>query len=370
MNLRKAGNENFLLANWHWLALAASLALLAFAAVFIAMAAEDAEVHSAVAGSNAGRAPDDTGIAAVSMEPFELTYKATVSPFLVIEPSNAQASFLASERRVYCEKGAPGPKAACGLPIPFGSKKCPLCGMTQPEEVKIVLDTDKDGLPDEYEKKYALNPNDAKDIDADKDGDGFTNMEEFKAGTDPSDPDSHPDYLEFVSIQAPLFDTKLQFLFERIDRTPAGDRLRFKNPKKRNNYGGLGLAYEVRDGEKIGDTGFRLKSHERKLAKVPIPGSSLTKERDVSTATVERISDGKTIVLKIGDRKFEAVDMKAKLHYSRGGGKEWTVAKGDFFQLNLGKYKTLSVSREGKRAKVEIEDEKTGKKRLFEALEH
>ncbi|MDR3403426.1 MAG: thrombospondin type 3 repeat-containing protein [Chthoniobacter sp.] len=52
---------------------------------------------------------------------------------------------------------------------------------------------------DAYEawfKKYHLDLNDPKMLDADPDGDGFTNREEFLANTDPLDPNSHPPYTD------------------------------------------------------------------------------------------------------------------------------------------------------------------------------
>ena len=48
-----------------------------------------------------------------------------------------------------------------------------------------LLDTDGDGLPDDYETAYGLNPGNATDAALDSDGDGRTNLEEFLAGTDP-----------------------------------------------------------------------------------------------------------------------------------------------------------------------------------------
>ena len=46
-------------------------------------------------------------------------------------------------------------------------------------------DSDGDGLPDAWEKKFRLNPNDPADASADSDGDGYTNLEEFLNDTDP-----------------------------------------------------------------------------------------------------------------------------------------------------------------------------------------
>ena len=55
----------------------------------------------------------------------------------------------------------------------------------------IANDTDGDGLPDSYEVLNNLNANFA-DASSDKDGDGWTNLEEFMMDTDPSDPLSYP----------------------------------------------------------------------------------------------------------------------------------------------------------------------------------
>ena len=51
-------------------------------------------------------------------------------------------------------------------------------------------DDDNDNMPDDYEIANNLDPLDETDADGDVDGDGYTNLEEYTAGTDPQDPSS------------------------------------------------------------------------------------------------------------------------------------------------------------------------------------
>jgi hypothetical protein len=51
-------------------------------------------------------------------------------------------------------------------------------------------DSDSDGMQNSWETLYGLNPNNAADAALDKDGDGESNLDEFRAGTNPSDPNS------------------------------------------------------------------------------------------------------------------------------------------------------------------------------------
>ena len=47
------------------------------------------------------------------------------------------------------------------------------------------IDEDRDGMPDAWERESNLDPRDPTDANADADGDGYTNLEEFLNGTDP-----------------------------------------------------------------------------------------------------------------------------------------------------------------------------------------
>jgi pectate lyase len=47
-------------------------------------------------------------------------------------------------------------------------------------------DSDGDGMPDEWERRYGLNPSAPSDANLDKDHDGYTNIEEYLNSTDPT----------------------------------------------------------------------------------------------------------------------------------------------------------------------------------------
>jgi pectate lyase len=57
------------------------------------------------------------------------------------------------------------------------------------------IDSDHDGMPDAWEKKFGLNPNDPADAALDKDGDGYTNVEECLNGTDPTK------YVDYTKVE-------------------------------------------------------------------------------------------------------------------------------------------------------------------------
>jgi hypothetical protein len=64
-------------------------------------------------------------------------------------------------------------------------------------------DADKDGLPDEFETKHGLNPNDASDVTADTDGDGYSNVEEFINGTNPKEKIDYKDLKNNMDQMSP-----------------------------------------------------------------------------------------------------------------------------------------------------------------------
>ncbi len=64
--------------------------------------------------------------------------------------------------------------------------------------VNRFMDSDGDGMPDQWERDNRLDPADASDAAKDADGDGVSNLAEYLAGTDPGDPKS------YLRMEAPV----------------------------------------------------------------------------------------------------------------------------------------------------------------------
>lgn len=370
-----SSNKGFFAAHWDWLV--AALAILAFAGsvvfAFLEFSNDPDALADDIRNELAGAKRSDTGVEKVNLDAFYVAQKEVQSPTRISEPAESLASFLASERRVYCEQGDDPEHKSCGRPMPADLKVCPFCQTKQPVEKKVSLDSDGDGLSDEYELSIGLNPNDPSDANADLDGDGFTNMEEFLAKTDPQDPTSHPDYLDSLSITGELQRETLSFFFEKASKIPSGYRLYFKDPKKKNDYGKLGLAYSVVKGEDIGKTGFVAGDYfEKKEEKSIKGGQGMKKTIDVSEVEVTRKRDKKVVRLRIGEKNYP-IDVKATLVYNRLETKQFEVVPGDEIDLNGSKYRVKEIketkSQSGTGTRVVLVEVATGRERALDTLE-
>ena len=370
--ITRTGSKGFLAAHYDWLVLGVGVIVLGAGVVFYASSlGEDPDEAAAEAVARIDRMkPAETGVAPLDLSEYQSASSSIRRPVLLAEIDGRSESFLASERRVLCSKCG---KAISGDVVAVPA--CPYCGEKQKEEKKPVLDADGDGLPDEWEKKYGLNVNDASDANADLDGDEFTNLEEYVAKTDPKDPKDHPDYLDSLKIVLPLKETYMPFLFTGAVQIPSGWRCSFylPNSKDDSGYGRKGRKLTAVIGEGIGDTDFVLKSYEKKEAKRAIKGGQgLLKTVDVSEVSVERKGDGRKMVLVLAENlkvKPAAVDVQATLSYARGTVRTMDVVPGSEIDLNGAKYKVVEIKAAGKGAKVTLENPLTGKKRTLVALE-
>ena len=69
------------------------------------------------------------------------------------------------------------------------------------DELADKTDLNANGIPDEWEKKFKISDGFTAS-DSDEDSDGFSLLEEYKAGTDPTDPLSHPKYITRLYVSA------------------------------------------------------------------------------------------------------------------------------------------------------------------------
>ena len=238
--------------------------------------------------------------------------------------------------------------------------------------------------------KYGLNPNDPADAKLDSDGDTFTNIEEFEAKTDPKNPDSHPDFLDFLALASALRTEELPFMFKMATPIPNGHRLTFVATKwsqdKKPVIGdavvksmataevGKEVVFQlmkikyvkgVAQDDKV-KTGWRVLKYNKKEDRVLKPGTEQKVTVDVSTADLERISDKRTLSVQIGVRKPVAIEEQIDLVWNRGEGTKFTVTTGSKFKLKNREYEVKKLAKEGNGCKVTIVDLETKKEKIIQ----
>ena len=371
------GKENFFKAHWDWLVAILGIAALGGAlAMFVPEMGETPEAAAAEYNSVElnGKKPLHEGVAKADLSVLDAALGRVRTPPTLSEVDPKERSFLASERRVGCRPheglDPKAAKKACRKPIPASATKCPFCGIKQPDLVKVEIDSDKDGLPNDWELQYGFNPNDGKDATADPDGDGFTNLEEFEAKTDPKDKKSHPDYLGFVSVQGALKQTFLQFYFKQANPMPGNTfRLTFQRLDVKSKYdttltAKVGEAIKSPDGKF--DTGYVAKNYSVKDVEVPAyKGSKMMKKAKVGFVDIERAKDGKKLTLQEGISKIP-VETQLDIVYEREGGKTFTVFDGAEFAIHDVKYRVLKLENKGGKAVVTIEVLGTKKQKIIQ----
>jgi len=75
--------------------------------------------------------------------------------------------------------------------------------------LSVLQDADGDRIADSWELAYGLSGANAEDAALDSDGDGVSNLDEYRGGTNPNDPTS---YLKITRLDPGLTSTQIEFL--------------------------------------------------------------------------------------------------------------------------------------------------------------
>ena len=273
----------------------------------------------------------------LSSDEFDSALGEMSDPFVL----GTNSPLLVAVERVACVK--------CSLPIPMSDDQCRYCGAEQPSEtVGDGWDTDGDGIPDVWEKKFGFNPLDSLDGALDADSDGFTNLEEFQQRTDPRDPKSHPARFRFLRV-AEIEATPFPFLLRGKTRQPDGGyKFQVNDASGKSNY--------LRKGDKLPGTDFTLTDYETRRELVKVPGVVKPAERDVFYVTFRRGED--FVELKEnGPAQSSAFEVTLVCTKDRTGA-SWHVKRLESFEMDGERFTLMSVN--AAKSTAVLKREKTG----------
>lgn len=264
----------------------------------------------------------------ITSEVYDSLLAQVKEPFQIPAWSNA---LFAPEKRIRCFE--------CMKPVPVDAQKCPFCGNDKIgwREPVVPPDADKDGMDDEWERRFGLNPKDPSDAESDPDQDGFSNLEEFVGQTNPNAPESHPEYIRKVRVvrayQVPF---NLKF---RSHMQSSGSNQIFQVNTVDN-----GRTYIVRMGEKVGEKGgdFVVESFEFKEQMVTNKtsgGIGGARPVDVSVLTLRR---GEKQIPLILNQRVDWDEVRAVLSFPPDG-TNWLVKAKDSIEVRSVKYVVMDI---------------------------
>jgi len=122
-------------------------------------------------------------------------------------------------------------------------------------------DTDGDGIPDDWESANGLNPMDPADANQDPDSDGFTNLKEYLAGTDPQDASSS---LELIDITMMTSESHLRW------SSVPGKTYRVRYGSDLTNWFGFGISGDITADSAISEFTDPLPSPVRRFYRIDL----------------------------------------------------------------------------------------------------
>ncbi len=199
----------------------------------------------------------------------------------------------------------------------------------------------------------------------DPDTDGFTNIEEFRAGKNPMDPDSKPDVWTKLRLAA----TKIDKLRTKFEALPEGDletvQINTVSAEDPRALTGESRFYKKGDMITLSETGpdgrktetpTPLQFVEARLIKRLNPNTA--SEEEIPVITLLNTADNLRIELTQGEVKDSPYSL-ATLLDTRPDGKEYALRTGQQFEMEPGQsYKLVDVSEEA----ATIQDQNSGLK--------
>ena len=188
-------------------------------------------------------------------------------------------------------------------------------------------------VPNEWLEQFGLPIADADVLDQDPDGDGFTNLEEWQAHTNPVDKKSHPDYISKLKMKSSS-EEPFRLIFSSWVRGPEGETygintIDLKQPTQ-----------FLRVGDTIGGTRFKVVKFKEKYQT-----NQYGTRVDVSELTLQNEETREQLTL-VKEKVAMSPESVATFVYSWGGRQEFEVRQDQEFSLKPQeeiKYKLIDV---------------------------
>ena len=171
---------------------------------------------------------------------------------------------------------------------------------TENQRQEDEKDRDDDGLPNEVEERFGMDPNDRYDVRYDIDGDGFSNIFELENKTMPNDPKDHPPMwwrLQLKDIRQIELPVKFMALNDNANQDKNTWQLQFNYPDPNPRRAGRLTSSYLRIGSTIKIEGktYRVEDVERKIIERKRAGGNL----DAKGELVEKIDESEVTLVEV-----------------------------------------------------------------------
>ena len=270
-------------------------------------------------------------LAPIDPGPYEAALDTIRNPFVFPVPTNSLIGLITPPERAWCP--------TCQMPNELTATLCSTCNAKQPDIDDKGADRDGGGIPDSVEIEWGLQPFDPRDDAGDLDADGYSNLEEYTAKSDPKDPASHPPLEDRVVVKEMTFE-QLELLFKaKIKLADGTYRLQTKDVTNNRDY-------FVKVGDQIGKTQYKVTDFRALHEMQHKQGFKEPQKVDTSVVVLE--GRGETIELVLKEKtqyKNFTVELELILDGStyRAGQGDTIEIRGRKFEVTIDR-KTEAVS--------------------------